>query len=313
MCAIVSVAAFDPPAVGANVTVTVWLPPAGTVRVAGEAVNAASLDWMEVTERTALPVLEMVSVNAFDFPISTFPNASVEGEMFGGGGAVTPVPLRDTAVGLPAASCEIVSVADFDPAAVGRKVTVTTWPLPGLTVKVVDETVKAGSDDVMPVTRRSASPVLDTVKDCWPEALTCTSPNPRVFAERVRAGTVPLPLTDTVEGLPGASCASVSVAVRSPLTVGVNVTVTVALSLALTVNGSAGEKLNWSESSDIAETFSAAMPVFLIRNVCVPVVPTLTLPNEREGGDRATTGSRITVAWFDSPLLFIPASTALTR
>ena len=89
-----------------------------------------------------------------------------------GVGAEVPTPVRETVVGLPLALCVMVRVAVLDPVAVGRKVTVTAWLFPALTVKEVCETVTVASEDVMDVTDRSAVPVLEIVSVCVPEAFT---------------------------------------------------------------------------------------------------------------------------------------------
>ena len=150
----VSVAAFDPAAVGANVTVTVRLPPAGTVRVAAEAVNAASLDEMADTIRGALPVLETVSVRFSDCCTSTSPKASGEGDMaIAGTGTTVPLPVSDTVKGLSSgSSLVIVNVTVLSPTAVGLNVTVTGWLPLGATVNEAMEAVKTGSEVVMFVT-----------------------------------------------------------------------------------------------------------------------------------------------------------------
>ena len=127
-----------------------------------------------------------------------------------------------------------------------------------MTVKEVWETVKVPSEEVMFVTERSAFPVLEIVSVCVPEAFTCASPKARLVAERLRVGAVPVPLTDTVAGLPVALCVIVTVADLLPDAVGANVTVTVWL-WAPAMVAEAGLTVNAASLDEIALTFSEAV------------------------------------------------------
>ena len=66
---IVMVADLDPSELGWKLTVTSWLPPAPTEKAVVEKVNWLSLEDIPDTDRTAVPVLEMASDCAEDWPI----------------------------------------------------------------------------------------------------------------------------------------------------------------------------------------------------------------------------------------------------
>jgi len=280
---------FDPAEVGANVTVTVCAAaPALTVNVVGLTVNivvsAVPTRAMEKTISAALPVFPTVNVFWDEDPTAVLSIASdVTDRLMPGAGCAVPFPVRETVVGLPDALCVIVSVPVFDPAAVGRKVTVTAWLFPALTVKEVCETVNSGAsvpDALMFVTCRSALPVFVIVSVCVPEAFTCTSPKARLFADRLMAGAVPVPLTETDAGLPVALCVIVSAADLAPAAVGVNVTVIVWLCPAATV-AEVGLIVNAASLDEIALTVIEAVAwLFVSVNVCWPDCPTRTFPNE---------------------------------
>jgi hypothetical protein len=56
----------------------------------------------------------------------------------------------------------------------------------------------------------------------------------------------------------------------------------VVLSPALTESGPVGVQLNWSELSDTVETFSATVPLFVIRRICCADCPFSTVPKESD-------------------------------
>ena len=76
------------------------------------------------TFSVAVPGFDTVSASTDGDPTFTFPKASGEGATEIPGN--TPVPVIATPVGLPAASCVIVSVPDLAPRDAGVNVTFTT-------------------------------------------------------------------------------------------------------------------------------------------------------------------------------------------
>ncbi|OGG45371.1 MAG: hypothetical protein A3F84_27070 [Candidatus Handelsmanbacteria bacterium RIFCSPLOWO2_12_FULL_64_10] len=104
---------------------------------------------------------------------------------------------------------------------------------------------------------------------------------------------VPLPVRDTLDGLPAALWTTNSVADFVPVDEGVNVTVTVcAEAPALTVNV-IGLAVNCEASVPnipMPDRVSAASPVFPTVNVSALLWPTCTSPNESEVADRLMDG-----------------------
>ena len=90
------------------------------------------------------------------------------------------------------------------PAEVGEKVTVTSWFWPALTLKEVGETENAAAsapERVMSGTTSVASPELDMLSVWEPDAPTVTDPKAREDETEID-GAVPVPLNDTLVGLP---------------------------------------------------------------------------------------------------------------
>ena len=129
LCAIDSEAAFAPTDVGVNVTVIVSLPPDATVAATGDTVNCdASVPPTVIpdTVRSPVPVLSIVNVFWDEDPTLVASIVSDDTDM-PATGTPTPVPLRVSADGLPAASCAIDRDAVLGPSDVGKNVTVTAW------------------------------------------------------------------------------------------------------------------------------------------------------------------------------------------
>jgi hypothetical protein len=112
---------------GANVTVIVQLPPAATP-------VPQLLVWLNpkypmincTISSGPMPVFESVTVcGALVVPMFCWPNVRLDGERLTMG-AGTPVPVKLTVCGLPAALSVIVSDAPRDPAADGVNVTLIT-------------------------------------------------------------------------------------------------------------------------------------------------------------------------------------------
>ena len=89
---------------------------------------------------------------------------------------------------------------------------------------------------------------------------------------------MPLPETDTTEGLPAALCEIVIVPDFSPTEPGTKVTVTGRLPPAATV-ADVGEAVNCGSDGAIFDTCKSAFPVLDMVSVRIALCPTLTLPN----------------------------------
>jgi hypothetical protein len=134
----VRVALRAPSPDGVKVTLTVTLPPAGTLmgNVDGLMLNSVALAPDKValdTVSVPLPVLVTVTVSVFDVFTGWLPkltDAGVELKL----GAVVPVPVRINACGLPLALSDIVRVALRAPSPAGVKVTLTVTLLPAGTL-----------------------------------------------------------------------------------------------------------------------------------------------------------------------------------
>ena len=117
-------------------------------------------------------------------------------------------------------------------------------------------------------------------------------PKLKVVAERPRTGAVPVPVNETVCGLPVPLLVRVSVPVRAPAAVGVKITeiVHVALIAMLAVQ----PVFVWAKSplTAIFEIVSAAVPVFVTVTVWAELdAPTAILPRFRVVTERERTGA----------------------
>lgn len=203
--------------------------PAGIA--SGKLNSVVSLNWvsspikMLSITRSVPPVLLTVSFNSFSPPMATDPNPSSTTSSATTDGLTTPLPDTDT-VSVPSSGSllAIVSTAETDPVPVGVKVTVTTWNLPGSTVKADGETETCPSDDAIDATASDALPVFENVSVPLPDSPTTTSPKARLAAETPISGAscggaaTPVPESDTVS-VPssGSLLAIVSVADFNPL------------------------------------------------------------------------------------------------
>ena len=96
------------------------------LKLVGLTVNAALVLVMFETLSVAVPELLTVNVFCVLLPVFTLPNASEVAETtIVGAGAVVPVPVMLTVVGLPAALWLRVIVPEYEPATIGVNVAVT--------------------------------------------------------------------------------------------------------------------------------------------------------------------------------------------
>jgi len=204
-----------------------------------------------------------------------------------------PVPDRATVWGLPVALSVMVTVPLAAPAAVGEKVTLIVQVALAAIDALVQELVSAKPAlAATALTVKAALPLLVTVTVC---ALLVVPfswlPKEREVGDKETPGpvaAVPVPVTATVWGLPGASSVKVSEPVLAPAAVGVKIT------LIVQVAPTASEPPQLLAGVVVAAksppaatlvTFSVAIPEFVSVTVCAALgVPTAWLANVRLEG-----------------------------
>src|SRR3989442_452938 len=252
----VTVAVRAPVAAGVNVTVKAQLadaatgPPARGHGATPEPATAKSPGFkparaMLVMLRVAVPLLVRVTVCTGLVVLRRWaPKARLVGAKVTAG--TIPVPASDTNCGLPGASSVMVTVAARAPVSAAQNLMLIVQLAPGATepapVGQVLPAAKAKSAAcapvmVMLVRFSGVPPLLVSVRFCAAlVVLTRCLPCALLVAESVAAGGVTtVPVSDTDGGLPGASSAMVTVAVRALAAVGVNVRLTRQLAPATTV------------------------------------------------------------------------------
>ena len=184
--------------------------------------------------------------------------------------AVMPVPVSDVVWGLVPALSLTDSVALRNPTAVGLKVTLMVQFAPAATLEP-HVLLWAKSPELVPVKVmllmvRAALPVLDSVTG--PDALVVVTvwlPNANEAGVRPAIGPVPLPLSPTVCGLPGALSTTERVALRVPIAVGLKVMLMVQPAPAPSVAPQLLVREKSPEFVPVTETlliFSVEVPVF---------------------------------------------------
>ena len=134
-----------------------------TMKEVEETENWLSEEVIFVTDRSAVPALETVRVWVDDCPTWTLPKDKLVADRAMSG--TVPAPVRETVRLFSSGSLlTMVNVPNWLPSEAGVKVTVTFWLLPAVTVKEVVESVNWLSEEVIPVTDRSAVPVLETIR-----------------------------------------------------------------------------------------------------------------------------------------------------
>src|SRR3989338_1679351 len=198
--AIETVSPAAPTASGAKVTSKVTRLPGAMGESAGRlrAKPAAPPRLMELTVRSALPVLLMVTVcGPLVAPTMTLPKLKLAGLTSMAG--ATPVPLRRTEA--PPASLLIEMVSPTAPAARGAKVTSKVMRLPGAMGEGAGRlgAKPAAPPRVMLEAVRSAEPVFVIVTVCGPLVLpTKTLPKAIEGGATLMAGAMPVPERLTV-------------------------------------------------------------------------------------------------------------------
>jgi hypothetical protein len=166
-----------------------------------------------------------------------------ENEMPGEPGE-SPVPLSGTVCGLPAASSATLTVADRAAATVGENVTLIVQFAPAASVEpqpfVCEKSPGFVPARLMLAILSVAVPVfVSTIACCGLEVPVFLAANARLVGENEATGdpAVPVPVRPVVCGLPAASSAILTDALREAATVGVNVTEILQLEPAATAAG----------------------------------------------------------------------------
>jgi hypothetical protein len=199
---------------------------------------------------------------------------------------VTPVPVRATFCGLPAALSVILTLADRVPAAVGLNVTLMEQFAPAATlpphVLVCAKSPAFAPAIEMLAIVSVAVPVLDRFTICTPLVVpTFWLPKLMLFPPNVTLGATPVPLSATLCGLPANLCVTVMAPLRTPVAVGMNATFTVQFAATPSVAGLTGHVLVCVKSPLAAIVIVvAAAPLFVIVIACVALlVPTSWFAN----------------------------------
>jgi hypothetical protein len=310
---------LDPANAGLNVTLIEQVPPATS-----EAPQPFDCAKSPVAEMPAIasvpaPVLVSVTTCADDVvPTSRDANVRVEGESDTPGASPTPVPERLTACGLPDALLVTVIAPVLVPPALGLNVTLIEQERPAATDVPQSFDCAKSPEAAMPEMASDALPVLVSVKTCAAEVVP-TSREAKFSAEGESptpgAMATPVPASETLCGLPGASEATASVPERVPAAVGRKNTEILQLELAA-IEEHSPERTK-SPVVVMLVTVAAPAPELVMVTVCVAeTVPTFTEPNESDAGETAMTGA---VCWMmkrpssrseasTSPLPFAPST-----
>lgn len=218
---------------------------------------------------------------------------------------VAPVPESATVCGLPTASSLTVTLALREPVAEGEKVTEIVQV--ALTASVAGATGQAfvcakspGFGPARPTLaiESGALPMFFNVTVCAGLVVpTVCAPKARLAGVNVTAGSVPVPVSGTICGLPLASSAIETLALRLPVAAGENVTDTEHAVFTASVLGEVGQVLVCANSpafvpvSPMLLIESGALPVFVNVTVCAAaVVPTRCDPKLKLDGESETAG-----------------------
>jgi len=194
------------------------------------------------------------------------------------GAVLSPVPVRDAVCGLPEASSATLSVPLRAPLAVGLKVTVILQFAPA--ARLVPHAfvwLKSPLADT-PEMLSATEPVFVSVAS-W-EALDVPKLVPGKLkevgvSEAVAPGVRPVPVSEAVCGLPGASSLTVSAPLRVPPAVGIKVTLIVQFEPAIRL---APHVFVWAKSppAEMLTMFSVALPELVsMIGLAALLVPTL--------------------------------------
>jgi hypothetical protein len=168
-------------------------------------VNRGLLEVILFTENASVPVLDTANICVPDDPMSTLPKEIDVGDReIVDGFAWLKEPIMEMVDGLPGALWKMDNVeGPLSPALpVGVNVTVMVPAAPGASVRLVGETVNMKKLEVMRLTKSVSLPTLEIVSRFTPDDPEATSPNDSEVEESEMAEAVPVPDSDTVDGLP---------------------------------------------------------------------------------------------------------------
>jgi hypothetical protein len=265
---------------GVNVAVNDALCPAAIVIgvFAPEMLNPVPVTFTAEIVTLAEPLFFSVIVCVLLLPTFTLPKFSLAGEA--PSCACVPVPLSAIVSGAPGPlfAIEIEPVAA--PAVVGANCAVNDVLCPAVSVCGVERPVmlKPAPVVVAEETVTFAVPELVKVIVCVVLLPVATEPKLTLPGFAVSWPCTPVPDKDTVAGDPAALLAMEIEPVAAPAADGVNVVLNDALAPAATVIGNAPLVAKPVPDALAEVTVSVALPEFVNETVCVPVLPTLTLP-----------------------------------
>jgi hypothetical protein len=309
--AIRSVADRDPEAEGANVTLTVQLAPAARVEpqlvVWLKSAALVPVSEIEMPVNEVVPMFVSVTTwAALLVPTFWLPNVRVVGVTF------TPVavPVRDTVCGFPGALSLIETDAVFDPAELGRNVTLIVQLAPA--ARLAAQVVVCRKSELLtpvkvtpPIVMRRLPLLVSVMVRVALLVFTVWIANASDVGDKLAIGLVPVPESVTPWGLPLALSNTESVAVRADAAVGVKVTLMEQLAPGVKVVPHVVVRLK-------SPAFAPVMLILLMVKVPTPTFERVTLcaalevltdwlPNDREDGFSDTTGTAV--------LLKLPAVT----
>jgi hypothetical protein len=236
--------------------------------------------WLTVV--LALPEFVKVTV-CWPLPeTATLPKATLPGLAVKVALCETALPASVTTCGEPGALSVKVMLPVAGPAVVGENVTLNESDWPTAIVFGSESPLNPNSlpERVARLIVTFEVPVFDSVTPCVLLWLTCTFENVNVEGEIERPACVAVPAKETISGEFEASLITVSAPEAGPAVVGANCTVTVLLwPTARDAEGLPPVTLKPAPVTVACETFTVAVPVFVIVTVWVALPPTATLPN----------------------------------
>jgi hypothetical protein len=233
----------------------------------------------------AVPPFVRVMVCELLAPVATLPNAAVVG--VAASSACVPVPLNAIVVGEFGALLTIEMLPLALPAAVGANLAlnVALSPAPSVSGVVNPLMLRPAPDTVALEIVTLAVPEFVNVMDWVPLLPTATDPKLTLEGLAATWPWIPVPDNVTVAGEPGALLAIEMLPVAAPAAVGAKMAENEALLPALIVIGMlAPLMLNPVPAGVAPVTVKVPVPAFVSVTVCVPLLPTETLPNATLAG-----------------------------
>jgi hypothetical protein len=279
---IVPVAA--PAVVGANCAVKLADWPAAMFNGAVKPVTLkpAPVAAIWLTVAALLPEFVKVTVCVPLLETATLPNATLPGFAVSVEVCDTALPASVITCGEPGALSVKVMLPVAAPAVVGVNVTLNVSDWPPLIVFGSESPLIPNSlpESVARLIVTFELPVFVSVTVCVLLWFTCTFEKVKVEGEIERPACVAVPVSETIKGEFEASLMIVSAPEAAPAAVGANCTVSVLLwPTASATDGLPPVTLKPEPVTVACETFTVAVPVFVIVTFCVALPPTATLPN----------------------------------